>query len=261
MARVIDELELDLEVFSGPFDLLLTLVLKEEVDLLEVELADVVISYMDFLQERGELDLEVATEFLVLIAALLELKSRLMLPREEEELLEDIGPGEAAEELLARLIEAKRYRQAADHLAERLAGEHGYRYRSAAPPAFLKKVTYDADPVQVYEASQLGASLGGLLRMPEAVKLDHLTIPRVSVAERLSHLRSMLLRGACTFSEAVKDADRVTVCVTLFALLELYKQGEATWIQDEPFGEIAISPATPRPPERSSLGRPEAVAG
>ena len=259
MARVIDELELDLEVFSGPFDLLLTLVLKEEVDLLEVELADVVISYMDFLQERGELDLEVATEFLVLIAALLELKSRLMLPREEEELLEDIGPGEAAEELLARLIEAKRYRQAADHLAERLAGEHGYRYRSAAPPAFLKKVTYDADPVQVYEASQLGASLGGLLRMPEAVKLDHLTIPRVSVAERLSHLRSMLLRGACTFSEAVKDADRVTVCVTLFALLELYKQGEATWIQDEPFGEIAISPATPRPPERHALDRPEAA--
>ena len=94
-------LELDLEVFSGPFDLLLTLVLREEVDLLEVELADVVIAYLDFLEARGELDLEVATEFLVLIAALLELKSRLMLPREDEELL-DLEPGEAAEELLAR---------------------------------------------------------------------------------------------------------------------------------------------------------------
>ena len=63
------ELELDLEVFSGPFDLLLTLVLREEVDLLEVELADVVVTYLDFLEARGELDLEVATEFLVLIAA------------------------------------------------------------------------------------------------------------------------------------------------------------------------------------------------
>ena len=70
---MISDLELDLEVFSGPFDLMLTLVLREEVDLLEIELADVVIAYLDFLESRGELDLEVATEFLVLIAALLEL--------------------------------------------------------------------------------------------------------------------------------------------------------------------------------------------
>ena len=105
------DLELDLEVFSGPFDLLLTLVLREEVDLLEVELADVVLAYLDHLEARGELDLEVATEFLVLIAALLELKSRLMLPREEEELL-DVEPEMAADELLARMLEARRYRSA-----------------------------------------------------------------------------------------------------------------------------------------------------
>ena len=116
----VSELELDLEVFSGPFDLLLTLVLREEVDLLEVELADVVLSYLDLLEGRGELDLEAATEFLLLIAALLELKSRLMLPREEDELL-DLEPGEAAEELLARMLEARRYRRAAEHLAWRLA--------------------------------------------------------------------------------------------------------------------------------------------
>src|SRR3979409_2607031 len=105
MSTLVAELELDLEVFSGPFDLLLTLVLREEVDLMEVELADVVLTYLDFLDARGELDLEVATEFLVLIAALLELKSRLMLPREEDEWLR-LDPGEAAEERLARLIEA-----------------------------------------------------------------------------------------------------------------------------------------------------------
>src|SRR5436305_15348727 len=98
-------LELDLEVFSGPFDLLLTLVLREEVDLLEVDLADVVLSYLDHLEARGELDLEVATEFLVLIAGLLELKSRLMLPREGDDLLE-LDPAEAAEELLARKLAA-----------------------------------------------------------------------------------------------------------------------------------------------------------
>jgi segregation and condensation protein A len=89
-------LELDLEVFTGPFDLLLTLVLREEVDLLELQLAEVVLAYLDHLEARGELDLETATEFIVLIAALLELKSRLMLLGEEEEEL-DIEPEAAAE--------------------------------------------------------------------------------------------------------------------------------------------------------------------
>ena len=76
---------LSLDVFEGPFDLLITLILNEEVDLLEVHLADIVLAYIERLEERGELDLEAATEFLILIAALLELKSRLMLPGEEPE--------------------------------------------------------------------------------------------------------------------------------------------------------------------------------
>jgi segregation and condensation protein A len=236
---VIADLELDLEVFSGPFDLLLTLVLREEVDLLEVELADVVITYLDFLAGRGELDLEVATEFLVLVAALLELKSRLMLPREEEELLE-LEPGEAAEELLARMLEARRYRRAAEHLVTRLAAEEGHRFRSAPLPPGLRRMTYD-DAAAVYEPARLGAALGGLLRMPPPLSLDHITTQRVTVAERLAHLRALLRGGHCSFDEAVHDADRVTVAVTLFALLELYRQGEVTWRQDEPFGDIAIS--------------------
>ena len=63
----------------------------------------------------------------------------------------------------------------------------------------------------------------------------------MSVGERLQHLRHLLRAGACSFDDAVRGADRVTVAVTLFALLELYKQGEADWVQDEPFGDIAIS--------------------
>jgi segregation and condensation protein A len=239
-------LELDLEVFSGPFDLLLTLVLREEVDLLEVQVAEIVIAYLDHLEARGELDLEVATEFLVLVAALLELKSRLMLPREDDEPA-DFEPGEAAEELLARMLEAQRYRHAAEHLAARLAGEEGVRYRAAPLPPALRRTNL-ADAGAVYDPRRLGAALGGLLRVPPKLSLGHLTVPRVTTAERLAHLRALLLRGATTFDEAVRGADRVTVAVTLFALLELYKQGEATWTQAEPFGEIAIAPiARPAP--------------
>ena len=236
-------LELDLEVFSGPFDLLLTLVLREEVDLLEVQLAEVVIAYLDHLDGRGELDLEVATEFLVLIAALLELKSRLMLPRDDEEL--DFEPGEAAEELLARMLEARRYRRAADHLAARLAGEEGVRYRAAPLPRALRQ-TRLADAAAVYDPRRLGAALGGLLRVPPPVNLEHVTVPMITVAERLEHLRGLLLRGGCMFDDAVRGADRVTVAVTLFALLELYKQGEATWTQEVSFGEIVIAAAQRR---------------
>jgi segregation and condensation protein A len=235
------ELELDLDVFAGPFDLLLTLVLREEIDLLEVDLAEVVLAYLDHLEGRGELDLEVATEFLVLIAALLELKSRLMLPREDEELL-DLDPHEAADELLARLLAHRRYRRAADALEERLAAESGFRYRSAPLPRWLRRTRLE-EAGAVYDPAQLGQALGGLLRTPPPVDLRHLVAPRVSVAERLQHLRTLLRRGRFSFDDAVRDADRVTVAVTLFALLELYKQGEATWRQDAPFAEITVEGA------------------
>ena len=92
----------------------------------------------------------------------------------------------------------------------------------------------------VYDPEVLGRAIGGLLRMPEPVDVRHIASPKVSVAERLAHLRELLRRGSFTFDEAVARADRVTVAVTLFAVLELYKQGELNWRQDEPFGEITI---------------------
>ncbi len=237
------ELELDLEVFSGPFDLLLTLVLRDVVDLLELQLAEVVVSYLDHLEARGELDLEAATEFIVLVAALLELKSRLMLPGEEEELLE-FEPGEAAEELLARMLEARRYRGAAAHLEDVLADQPEVRYREAPLPAHLRRRSLAEVSGRIWNPASLGRALGGLLAMPAALDLGHLGSARVSVAERIAHLRE-LLQGAASFDfeEAVGGSDRMTVAITLFALLELYKQGEASWTQGEPFGAIMISPA------------------
>ncbi|MGH2927360.1 MAG: segregation and condensation protein A [Solirubrobacteraceae bacterium] len=231
-------LDLDLDVFAGPFDLLLTLILREEVDLLEVDLAEIVIAYIDHLEARGELDLEAATEFLVLIAALLELKSRLLLPGEELEELE-LDPGDAAEELLERLLAAQRYRTAAAHLSERLEEQAGHRFRSAPLPPALRRASL-RDAVAVYDPGVLPAAIAELLTPPPPVDIRHMTVAKVTVAERLAHLRALLSRGRFTFSEAVARADRVTVAVTLYALLELYKQGEATWVQDEPFAEITV---------------------
>jgi len=233
------DLEIDLEVFQGPFDLLLTLVLREEVDLLEVELADVVLAYIDHLDRAGELDLESATEFLVLIAALLELKSRLMLPGEDGDEL-DLEQGEAADELLARMLEYSRYRSAAAFLDDRLRAESGFRYRSAPLPRELRRVSLEAAK-RTYEPEVLARAVGELLRVPEAIDLSHVTAPVVALESRLAHLRDLLARsGSFGFDDAVAGADRVTEAVTLFALLELYKAGEADWDQGEPFGPISV---------------------
>jgi segregation and condensation protein A len=242
----IADLELDLDVFAGPFDLLLSLVLREELDLLEVDLAEVVVSYLDHLESTDALDLEAATEFLVLIAALLELKSRLMLPGEEIEELDELEPAEAAEELIERMLQYLRFRSAGEHLAARRRHNEGYLYRSAPLPDALRRVPLSG-ATTAYDPAVLGAALGDLLRVPPPIDLTHMAQVRISVSERLNHLRALLRRGAFNFEEAVKNADKPTICVTMWALLELYKRGEAGWEQAEPFGEITVV-AGERPP-------------
>jgi segregation and condensation protein A len=232
-------LHLDLEVFQGPFDLLTTLVLEEEIDLLEVDLAEVVLAYVEHLERAGELDLEATTEFLVLMAALLLLKSKLLLPDEGEERPEP-ERGEAIEELLARMVEYTRYRGVAGHLRAVLERESGFRYRSAPLPAPLRRISLETAG-KAYDPDDLARAIGGLLRTPEPLDLSHVAPRTVPVEQRLAHLRDLLSRrGRFGFDEAVAGADRLTEAVTLFALLELYKAGEADWDQGEPFGTIAV---------------------
>ena len=230
------ELQLDLDTFSGPFDLLLTLVLREEVDLMDVDLGEVVIAYVEHLEQIGELDLEATTEFLVLIAALLELKSRLLLPREEEV---ELGPQEAADELLARMLEYRRYHDAAAHLVELFAAERPHLYRSAPLPTALRRVSLEAARPS-YDPERLGEAIGGLLRVPPAPDVSHIR-PTVSLERRLRVLHELLgRRKRFSFDEAFADDDRLTQAVTLFALLELHRRGEATWEQREVLGPIEI---------------------
>jgi len=92
----------------------------------------------------------------------------------------------------------------------------------------------------VYEPGRLVEAIGELLRAPEPVDVRHIPVPKVTVAERLALLRKLVRRGTFSFDDAVSDADRITIAVTVYALLELYKQGELTWAQQEPFGEITV---------------------
>ncbi len=260
MASAVHRLELDLDVFAGPFDLLLSLILREDVDLLEVELADIVISYLDHLEASEQLDLEAATEFLVLIAALLELKSRLMLPGEELPELDELAPAEAAEELLERMLQYARFRGAGGHLAERHDDEQGHLYRSAPLPEALRRAPLAAAE-QAYDPAVLGAvaRAGCCARRRRSTSATwRCRACRCRTAWRV--LRGLLRRGAFSFDDAVQGADRMTVAVTVFALLELYKRGEAGWEQDEPFGEITVRTEAPAPPCARRRGARDAVS-
>jgi segregation and condensation protein A len=232
------ELDLDLDVFAGPFDLLMAVVLREEVSLAEVELGEVVTAYIEHLDRQGELDLEAATEFLVLIASLLELKSRLLLPQPEDE-LPQLGPEEAADELLARMLEYRRYREAGAHLAELLDAGRRYLHRVAPLPPELRRASLDA-AVQAYEPALLGEAIGALLRTPPEPDTSHIR-PTVSLERRLRVLRALLeRRSSFDFDEVFAEEDRLTQAVTLFALLEMHKRGEATWTQRDLFGPIEV---------------------
>src|SRR6476619_5569298 len=130
---IVRKLDLDLDAFEGPFDLLLTLVLKEEVDLADVDVAGIVVRFLERLAEREALDLDACGEFLVLVAALLELKARGLFEDEAAELA-DLEPEEAAEELARRLADYRRMKDAAAWLTERLAEERDRYFRLAPAP-------------------------------------------------------------------------------------------------------------------------------
>ncbi|HEY7003293.1 MAG TPA: segregation/condensation protein A, partial [Gaiellaceae bacterium] len=169
------ELPLDLDAFEGPFDLLLTLVLKEELELAEVEIADIVLT---FLVERGD-DLEIDGEFLVLVASLLELKARGLFPDEDEVPFEDLDPDDAAGELAERLAEYRRFRAAAGWLENRLDAECDRYFRLG--PAPLAPVP--ERPLAPQEPASLATALRALAAEPPAPSLRHITMtfPPVSL--------------------------------------------------------------------------------
>ena len=132
-ATSVRDLELDLDAFEGPFDLLLTLLLREDLEPREIDISAIVLAFVEHLAEREELDLDACGEFLVLVSALLELKARALFPEEAAE-LDALEPEEAAEELARRLAEYRRMKEAAAWLSERLASERDRWFRLGPAP-------------------------------------------------------------------------------------------------------------------------------
>src|SRR5919201_1810114 len=232
----VHELELDLDPFEGPFDLLLTLVLKEELDLAEVDVAGIVVRFVERLAERRQLDLEACGEFLVLVAALLELKARGLFPDEEAELAE-LEPEEAAEELARRLAEYRRAKEAAAWLAERLRGESD-RYFRLGPAPLAPRVERRLAPQQ---PEKLAVALRALAAEPPEVSLAHLELRFPPVSQFLERFRAVLRRRRVfDLDEELRGMPRIDQAVAFLALLELRRAGEVGLDQAAPFAPIRV---------------------
>jgi len=230
--------DLDLDVFDGPFDLLVTLILRDEIDIWEVRVSRIIAEYILRLADSGELDLDATSQFVVLVAALLEMKSRLLLEEEVEAELEDLDPDEAAERLLDSLTRYSQFKNAAGALRRRW-DEHSARlYRSVpVPPALLRRPA----PAGALPASALPAALAPLLREPPVPDTSHLADLAVSLVRELRRLRLILGEaGQFTFAAVAPD-DRLERAVTFFALLELHSEGEAVLRQKRHLGDIVVT--------------------
>lgn len=231
------EFVLDLDAFEGPFDLLLSLVLRDELELVDIDLVEVVVAFVERLAERDEIDLEDCGEFLVLISSLLELKARGLFPDEADELAE-LEPEEAAEELARRLAEYRRMKAAAAWLTDRLAAE-GDRFFRLGPAPLAPRPERKLAP---QAPALLAEALRALAIPPKAVSLRHMELRFPPVSQFLDRFRSVLARRRrFDFDTEVAGLPRVDQAVAFLALLELRKAGEVELEQGAPFAPIRVS--------------------
>jgi segregation and condensation protein A len=229
--------------FEGPFDLLLQLIGKHKLDVTEIALSKVTDEFIAHLRALGDqLDLDQASEFLVIASTLLDLKAARLLPAAEVDDEEDLELLEARDLLFARLLQYKAYKQAAAFLRSREAQAARRFPRDAAlEPRFAEMVPEVLLGVTPRQFAALAAKALAP-RAPQTVSVAHLHAPPVSVAEQLLAVRNQLMRsGTASFRALTADCGHTLEVVARFlALLELYRQQRVVFEQLTPLGDLTV---------------------
>jgi segregation and condensation protein A len=229
-----------LEQFEGPLDLLLHLIKKNEINIYDIPITLIAKQYLEYLGLMKSLNLAVAGDFLVMAATLLQIKSRLLLPVEEGDKDEEDGP-DPREELVRRLLEYKRYKEAADRLddRERLWREVFTRENPPIPTRAASE-TVLLDDVTLFDL--VDALQGVLARLPNA-KLMDLTPEHLTVKARMAAILEALEgKESVTFAALFEDhRHKLMVIVTFLALLELIRTGLVRVFQGDTFGPILLT--------------------
>ncbi|WP_084108618.1 segregation and condensation protein A [Knoellia aerolata] len=239
--------EVHLDVFSGPFDLLLGLISKHKLDITEIALAKVTdefISHIKTEQAKGGdvWDLSQASEFLLVAATLLDIKAARLLPQVGPEDEDDLALIEARDLLFARLLQYRAFKDIASTFGERIAAAGRMTARQAGlEPQFARLLP---ELVMTITPEQLAMIAAGALapKIPDTVGLGHLHAPTVSVREQATIIGERLRReGVASFRTLVRDADNTLVIVARFlALLELFRESSIAFEQAEALGELTV---------------------
>ena len=230
-------------VYEGPFDLLLHLILREEVDIHEISLSTIVDAYLAELLKMKELDLEVATEFLLIAATLIELKTRRLLPgREAVDLDEELALWEERDLLLARLLECKTFKDVAKILATFVDDADRVYGRAVGPDERFSDVAPDLLEGLTIEKLERGFINAITPRKRDELSLYHISPIRFTVAEAVEELMEDIARAGSTSFRALTSGlvERLEIVVRFLAILEMYKQGFIELDQVNRFGDITV---------------------
>ena len=229
--------------FDGPFDLLLHLILRQEVDIHEVSLSNIVTAYLEEVSKMPTVDLDLATEFLLIAATLIELKTRRLLPgKDDGDLDEELALWEERDLLLARLLDCKTFKDVASVFSDLVSRADLSFPRMAGPEERFASLMPDllegVSPLRLQRAYLRAAAQ----KPPKVIGLEHVAPIRASVADALVTVSDRLrIDGRTTFRRLVDGiTDRIEIVVRFLAILELFKQGRVDLGQVERFGEIEV---------------------
>ncbi len=240
------------QAYSGPFDLLLSLVSRQKVDIGQVAIAQVAEQYLAEVDAMGELDLDVASDFLLVASTLLEIKAASLVPEDrpqrqldedDEDDLANLTPDEAREVLIARLIAYKQFRNAGAALGSRMEAEALMEPRTAGPdPEFLGLMPDFLEGITLRSLAVICADLDSR-RQTVLLEAEHVAPRRLPIALTVASVDRMTRsRPLLTFSDLLDGQSSAEVVVATFlAVLELFKRGSIRVTQSEVFGEIDIA--------------------
>jgi segregation and condensation protein A len=255
--------EVSTPVFEGPFDLLLHLINAEQVDLYEISISRIVDAYLEEMARMESLDLEVATEFALIAATLIELKCRRLLPgRDDIEMDEEIALWEERDLLLARLLECKTFKDASSVLADLIAEAALSTPRRAGPDERFADLVPDLLEGVTPEHLRAAFTTAATPRPQPRVDLSHVSLEGASVADAVTELVGRLpTSGPTTFRSLTAHLNRrIDVIVRFLAVLELYKRGLVELDQGETFGRLSVVWTGPEDAEAETLEDEDVVS-
>lgn len=244
-------LKIKIENFEGPFDLLLHLIKKNEMDIYDIKIYDITNQYLQYIEQMKEMDLEVTSEFVVTAATLLEIKSRMLLPKAvSDEVSADLEK-DPREELVSKLIEYKKFKQIAGYLRE-LEQQAGTVF--AKKPEIIEEIHKDNEEIDIFKGTsilqlynlynELMARYNGKINRENVIQRE-IPVDVYKIEDKMVYLRERLISGKhMHFSSLISEcSSKMEIVVTFLALLELIKLRNVKVVQEESFTEIYLEGA------------------